>query len=94
MKYFPADRTPDSIRGPIRQLGRIGTVSRGVVFALAGALVVSAAWTYDPQKAGGLETALMTLRDQPYGSYLLTLAGVGLAIFGVYGLAEAAFRRV
>jgi hypothetical protein len=94
MKYFPADRTPEGTRGLIRQLGRIGTIARGLVFAFAGALVVQAAWTYDPQKAGGLDAAVKTLRDAPYGPYVLALAGVGLALFGLYGLAEAAFRRV
>jgi hypothetical protein len=94
MKYFPADRTPEGLRGLIRQLGRVGSIARGLVFAFAGALVVQAAWTYDPQKAGGLDAALKTLREAPYGPYVLALAGVGLALFGVYGLAEAAFRRV
>ena len=68
--------------------------ARGLVFALTGALVVSAAWTYDAAKASGLDGALRTLRDRPSGELLLTLAGAGLAIFGIYGLAEARYRRV
>ena len=71
MRYFPAGSLRPGLRSAIRQLGRIGTVARGLVFALAGALVVSAAWTYQPAKAGGLDAALKTLRDQPYGPVLL-----------------------
>jgi len=56
--------------------------------------VVSAAWTYDAAKASGLDGALQTLRDRPAGGLLLTLAGAGLVIFGIYGLAEARYRRV
>ena len=94
MRYFPAGAMDPSTRAWIRQLGRIGTVARGLVFALAGALVVSAAWTYQPAKASGLDGALRTLADRPLGNLYLTLAGIGLAIFGLYGLAEARYRRV
>lgn len=94
MRYFPAGAIPDRARNAVKQLGRIGTVARGLVFALAGALTVAAAWTYDPSKAAGLDGALKTLRDQPYGPYLLGAAGLGLIAFGVYGLAEARYRRV
>ena len=38
------------------------------VFAIAGLLVVVAAVKYDPEKARGLDAALRTLRDQPYGA--------------------------
>ena len=94
MRYFPAGALPDGVRKAVRQLGRVGTIARGLVFALAGALVVSAAWTYDANKASGLDGALKTLRDQAYGPYLLGLAGLGLIAFGLYGLAEARYRRV
>lgn len=94
MRYFPSGALPDGVRGAVRQLGRIGTIARGLVFALAGALVVAAAWTYDASKASGLDGALKTLRDQAYGPYLLALAGLGLFAFGIYGFAEARYRRV
>ena len=64
------------------------------VFALAGVLVVEAAVTYQPAKAGGIDKALLTLRNQPFGEVLLILAAVGLIIFGIYGLCEARWRRV
>jgi hypothetical protein len=49
---------------------------------------------YEPQKARGLDGALKTLRDQPYGPYLLGAVALGLVAFGLYGLAEAKYRRV
>ncbi len=94
MRYFPAGALPAKTRSAVQRLGLIGTVSRGLVFALAGALVVVAAWTYDVKKAGGLDTALQTLRDQPFGPWLLAFVGIGLVAFGVYGLSEARYRRV
>ena len=72
----------------------IGTAARGAVFALAGVLVIDAAVSYQPAKAGGIDKALLTLRGQPFGEVLLTVAALGLIIFGVYGLCEARWRRV
>jgi hypothetical protein len=78
----------------VELLGVIGTAARGVVFVLAGALVTDAAVTFKPSKAGGIDKALLTLRDQPFGEYLLMLAALGLIIFGAYGLCEARWLKV
>lgn len=94
MHKIPPDTVPVRVRTGGRTLGTIGGVSRGPVFALGGVLAVAAAWTYDPARASGLDGAVKMLRDQPYGSAILLLAGSGLAAFGVYGLAEARYRRV
>jgi hypothetical protein len=74
--------------------GTIGTTARGIVFALAGVLVISAAVTHKAAKSGGIDKALLTLRDQPFGEVLLFLVALGLVIFGVYGLCEARWRKV
>jgi Domain of Unknown Function (DUF1206) len=81
-------------RRKVLALGAIGTTARGIVFALAGGLVIDAARTFDPAKARGLDEALRTLRDQREGAFLLGLTAAGLIIFGVYGLCEARWRRV
>jgi hypothetical protein len=94
MRYFPADQVSGRSRSLVRILGQVGTIARGLVFVLAGGLVVYAAWAYKPAKAGGIDTALKALQDAPFGGALLALAALGLIIFGIYGLAEARFRRV
>jgi hypothetical protein len=94
MRYFPADQLSGTTRSVVRVLGLVGTVARGLVFALAGYLVAYGAWTYQPQKTAGMDGALKTLRTWPGGAWLLTAAGIGLIVFGVYGLAEARYRRV
>jgi hypothetical protein len=65
-------------------LGRVGYAAKGVAFVIVGALFVWAALDYDPQKAGGLDTAMHTIKDQPFGAVLLTVMAIGLACFGVY----------
>jgi hypothetical protein len=92
MRYFKA--TPPHTREIIRTLGTVGTVARGLVFAAVGMFVVWAAWTYSPEKAGGIDTVLKTSLGHTYGRPLVVLAGLGLLAFGVYGLAEARYRRV
>jgi len=92
IRYFEA--LPARRRKVIVWLGRVGTIARGVVFAVSGLLAVVAAWTVDPEKAGGIDQAFRTLLEQPFGTALVVLLGAGLLLFGVYGLAEAAWRRV
>jgi Domain of Unknown Function (DUF1206) len=82
------------VRSAIVNLGRIGYIARGAVFALAGVLVVVAAVTFDPQKARGLDAALRQLAAQPYGPWLLSLAALGLMCFGAYSFVEARYRRL
>jgi len=78
----------------VERLGVIGTTARGVVFAVAGVLVIDAAVTVRARKSGGLDKALLALRHQDFGPILLLAAATGPVIFGVYGLCEARWRRV
>jgi hypothetical protein len=41
-----------------------------------------------------IDKALLTLRNQPLGEFLVMLAALGLAVFGIYGLCEARWRKV
>jgi hypothetical protein len=92
MRYF--GYLPAGTRRWVVRLGRIGTIARGLVFAITGFLVIQAAVTADPAKAGGIDTSLKSLLDKPYGPALVGALGVGLILFGVYALAEARWRRV
>jgi hypothetical protein len=82
-KKFTEDLT-GGVSDPTILLGRIGYAAKGVAFVIVGALFGWAAIDYDPQKAGGLDTALHTIKEQPFGAILLTLMAVGIACFGVY----------
>jgi Domain of Unknown Function (DUF1206) len=94
LKDLQTSRMSPRTRRIVEWLGTIGICARGVVFALAGVLVIDAAVTFKPAKAGGIDKALLTLRDQPFGQVLLILAALGLIIFGIYGLCEARWRKV
>ncbi len=94
VKYLRTGEMSPRTRRVVERIGATGTVARGLVFALTGALVIEAAVRYQPAKAGGLDSALKTLRDQSYGKFALIAAALGLIVFGVYGLCEARWRKV
>jgi hypothetical protein len=94
MKYLQTARMNPKTLRVVRLLGMTGTIARGLVFALVGVLVIDAAVTHKASESGGIDKALLTLRDQPFGEYLMLLAALGLLIFGVYGLCEARWRKV
>ena len=78
-----SDASP-SQRTAITRLGQVGYPAKGVALAILGGLLVWAAVTYDPDKASGLDGALRTVLDVPFGKILLTLVAVGLVAFGVF----------
>lgn len=94
MKYLRTGEMSRRTRMIVERLGMIGTTARGVVFAIVGALIIDAAITFSPKKSGGLDKALLTLRHQAFGEFLLLIVALGVLIFGVYGLCEARWRRV
>ncbi|MDP9221915.1 MAG: DUF1206 domain-containing protein [Actinomycetota bacterium] len=83
----------ETTRKVVIRLGQVGTVTRGLVFVVAGFLVVDAAVTFDPKKSTGLDGALRTLAHQPFGPWLLSASAVGLMAFGLYGLASARYTK-
>lgn len=94
MKYLRTSQLSPRTRRIVELLGVIGTIARGVVVALVGILVIDAAVSHNPAKSGGIDAALLTLRNEPAGPVLLILVALGLVIFGLYGLCEARWRKV
>jgi Domain of Unknown Function (DUF1206) len=94
MKYLRTAQMSRRTRRVVEILGVTGTIALGLVFALAGVLVVEAAVTHNASKSGGIDKALLTLRNEPFGQFLLALAALGLVILGIYGLCEARWRKV
>lgn len=76
------------------RLGRAGFAARGVVFCLAGALVILGAIHADPTNARGLEGALEVLERQSYAPWLFGLVAVGLVAYGLFQWVLARYRRM
>jgi hypothetical protein len=73
---------------------RAATVLGAVTLALVGVFVVSAAVTFNPRRARGLDASLRAVAEQPYGPYLLAGVALGLICYGVYVLVEVRYRKV
>lgn len=70
-------------------LGTIGYVAKGIAVGSVGVLIGYAALSHDPNRSGGLDTALRTVLEQPYGPVLLCALSLGLGCFGLFCLARA-----
>jgi hypothetical protein len=93
-KHLMTERMSARMRKISRILGVSGYVAKGAAYAIAGVLVIAAAVTFDPQKARGLDGALRTLVQQPYGGLLLILVAAGIAAFAAFCFVQARYRKV
>ena len=75
-------------------ISRFGIAARGVVFMMIGFFIMQAAKSYDPEKVKGLDGALLTLTQQPFGKVLLTLMALGLIAYAVYLFIQARYRNI
>lgn len=73
----------------VEVLGRVGYIAKGLALVVVGGLFVSAAFSARASDAGGLDAALKTMREQPFGPYLLTIVAVGIAAYGLYSFGRA-----
>jgi uncharacterized membrane protein YidH (DUF202 family) len=73
---------------------RFGVAARGVVFCIIGWFLIQAATQYDPTQAGGLDRALQSLAQQPYGPWLLGIVALGLIAYGVYMVVQARYSQL
>ena len=75
----------------VTRLGQVGFPGKGIALALVGGLLVYAAITFDPEKAQGLDGALHTVVQLPFGRILLTLVALGIAAFGAFCFVRARY---
>ena len=74
-----------------RYIGKAGYIAKGVAFVVIGGLFGYAAISHDPKKSGGLDAALHTVLQQPFGPILLGLIAIGIACYGVFCFARARY---
>jgi hypothetical protein len=72
-----------------RWIGKVGYIAKGVAFCIVGGLFVAAAYTHKAKKSGGLDQALHTVLQQPFGPFLLILIAAGIACYGLFCFARA-----
>jgi len=88
-EHLKADGQTGELGRAYLLVGKIGYLAKGGAIGLVGALFGWAAVTHDPDKSGGLDDALKTLLDQPYGPLAILAVAIGFACYGVLCLAIA-----
>lgn len=88
------DTAPVRARTALLRLGVAGLGGRSLALALVGGFLVLAALRFDPDEAKGLDAALETLAQQPFGSGLLLVAAASFLCYGLWSLAEMLWRDV
>lgn len=90
-RYLDLDAKKNS---PAVLVSIYGLVARGAVFAIIGVFFLYAAFTVDPQQAGGMADALAWVHELPFGGIIYAIVALGLAAFGIYNFVEARYRRI
>ena len=75
-------------------LGRLGMVSRGVIFTLIGWFIIQGGFAHDPSKVHGYGGAFLFLLFQPFGRVLLALVALGFIALGLHSFACARWIRL
>ncbi|GAB4238332.1 MAG: hypothetical protein Kow0049_24910 [Stanieria sp.] len=75
------------------KISRFGIAARGVVFIIIGFFVLQAAYKSNSNQVRGLDGALLSLSQQPFGKFLLALVAAGLVAYGIYLFVQARYRR-
>jgi hypothetical protein len=91
LKQIDTSKASASATRLVTRLGQVGFPGKGVALALVGGLLGYAAITFDPSKAQGLDGALRTVLDLPFGRILLTLVAIGIAAFGAFLFVRARY---
>ncbi|PZX50295.1 DUF1206 domain-containing protein [Cereibacter changlensis] len=71
-----------------------GVVAQGVVIAVIGFLFILAAWRSNPDEAGGLGAAFDWLREQMFGTWLVSALAAGLLAFALFCFVNAGYRII
>lgn len=95
-KSFLADisRPSGTVGRGTEVMGQVGYIAKGIAVAVVGILFGIAAITADPNEATGLDGALRSLTELPFGVAVLTAVALGLIAYGVYCFIRARYARL
>jgi hypothetical protein len=71
------------------RLGKVGYISKGIAIVIVGGMFIYAAIEHEAKKSGGLDEALRTVLQQPFGPVLLGIIAIGIGCYGLFCFARA-----
>lgn len=75
-------------------LGTAGYAAKGVALGVLGVLFVVATLQHDPEQSTGLDGALKSLQEQPFGAWILGAVALGLICYGLFMVVRARYQRM
>jgi hypothetical protein len=88
------DLTRTRLRPVLDVLGIFGLLSRGAMFCVIALYLMRATWQHHAAYAVGIAGALGTLRQQPYGQWMLGAMAAGLISYGLWQIVKEPYRRL
>ncbi|NJC21085.1 cytochrome bd-type quinol oxidase subunit 2 [Arthrobacter pigmenti] len=78
----------------VKVVGAVGYCAKGVALAVLGLLFIVATVRADPEDSTGLDGALKSLQEQPFGALVLGVIAVGLIAYGIYSIVRAPLEKM
>lgn len=78
----------------VTMLGTVGYVAKGIALGVLGLLLIIATVKNNPEESTGLDGALKSLQEQPFGIWILGAVALGLIAYGLYMIVRARYQRM
>ena len=78
----------------VTMLGTVGYVAKGIALGVLGLLLVIATVRNNPEESTGLDGALKSLQEQPFGIWILGAVALGLIAYGVFMIVRSRYQRM
>lgn len=85
---------PQRTRRAVAVAATIGIAAKTLVYALAGAFLIRAAVLHEPDSGVGLDGALSEVAQEPYGTFVLGAAAIGMAAYALWCGLRARYEDV
>ena len=94
LKHVQTSSIKTELKELIIRAGKIGYISRGIVWGLIGYLFIKAALAANASQAGGSSRAFAFLEQASYGSFMLGAVALGLFCYGLFMFVRARYEVI
>ncbi|WP_309071644.1 DUF1206 domain-containing protein [Arthrobacter sp.] len=78
----------------VTMLGSVGYVAKGIALGVLGLLLAIATVRNNPEESTGLDGALKSLQEQPFGVWILGAVALGLIAYGIFMIVRSRYQRM
>lgn len=87
-------RPTGSAGSAVTMLGTFGYIAKGVALGVLGLLLAVATVRHNPEESTGLDGALKSLQEQPFGVWILGAVALGLIAYGMFMIVRSRYQRM